>query len=188
MTTLQKIHISTTIVLALILLVIIHCGIYRRNISEDAQVAKTETVDTVVIYRVDTIVEYSVKYKDVQVKDTIYVEKDKDPFFLLVQKHFQKYGLYDMWVSGIEPLNVDSVVVYPKTEYKYITQTKNIYDNNGTDVFGSMGFGLSKGKYSSNIGIYAVTNRKWLYGAEFGLFDGSWYVGAKVGLKINNNK
>lgn len=181
---LQKLHIVLTIVLALSLLVVIQCGHKKRNINEDAHATDIDMVDTVVIY--DTITEYSIKYKDRLVKDTIYLDKKEDPFFLLVQKHFQSIGLYDVWISGVEPLNVDSVMVYPKIEYRYITQTKTIYDNKGTDLFGAFGFGRFNGIYSSNMGVYAVTDRKWLYGAEIGLIDNKWYVGAKLGFKINN--
>ncbi len=104
----------------------------------------------------------------------------------MVQKHFCNVGLYDIWVSGIEPLTIDSVMVYPKTEYRYITQTKTIRDNKGMDLFATFGFSRFKGLYSSNVSVYALTNRKWLYGAEIGLIDSKWYVGAKFGFKINN--
>lgn len=184
MNILQKLHIALTIVLALSLLVVTQCGHAKRNINEDAHATNIDEVDTVVIY--DTIIEYDIKYKDRILKDTIYLDKKEEPFLLLVQKHFQNIGLYDVWVSGVEPLNIDSIMVYPKIEYRYITQTKTIYDNKGTDLFGAFGFGRFNGVYSSNIGVYAVTNRKWLYGAEIGFIDNKWYVGAKFGFKINN--
>ncbi len=184
MNILQKLHIALTVVLALSLLVVIQCGHAKRNINEDAHATNIDGVDTVVIH--DTITEYDIKYKDRLVQDTIYLYKKEDPFFLLVQKHFQNIGLYDIWVSGVEPLNVDSVMVYPKIEYRYITQTKITQDNKGTDLFGVCGFSRFNGIYSSNMGICAVTNKKWLYGAEIGLIDNKLYVGAKFGFKINN--
>lgn len=184
MHTLDKLHIALTIVLALSLLVVIQCGHTKRNINEDEHASNTVEVDTVVIY--DTITEYEIKYKDRLVKDTIYLDNAEEPFLLIVQKHFQNIGLYDIWVSGVEPLEVDSINVYPKIEYRYITQTKTIYDDKGTDLFGVIGFSRFNGIFSSNVGVYALTNRKWLYGAEIGLFDNKWYVGAKVGFKINN--
>lgn len=186
MNTLQKLHIALTIVLALSLLVVIQCGHAKRNINEDAHAAHIDRVDTVVCYEIDTITETKVLYKDRLVKDTVYLSKKEEPFLLLVQKHFQSIGLYDVWVSGVEPLNVDSVMVYPKIEYRYITQTKIIHDNQGTDLFGVFGFSRFNGMYSSNVGVCALTNRKWLYGAEIGLIDNKWYVGAKFGVKINN--
>jgi hypothetical protein len=183
---LQKLHIILTIVLALSLLVVIQCGHTKRNINEDAHATNIDGVDTVVCYETDTITETKVLYKDRLVKDTVYLSKEEEPLLLLVQKHFQSIGLYDVWVSGVEPLNVDSIMVYPKIEYRYITQTKTIYDNKGTDLFGVFGFSRFNGTYSSNVGVCALTNRKWLYGAEIGLFDNKWYVGAKFGVKINN--
>lgn len=186
MNILHKLHIVLTIVLALSLLVVIQCGHTKRNINEDAHATDIDRVDTVVCYETDTITETKVLYKDRLVKDTVYLSKKEEPFLLLVQKHFQSMGLYDVWVSGVEPLGVDSVKMYPKIEYRYITQTKTIYDNQGTDLFGVFGFSRFNGIYSSNVGVCALTNRKWLYGAEIGLFDNKWYVGAKLGFKINN--
>lgn len=183
---LQKLHIVLTIVLALSLLVVIQCGHAKRNINEDAHATDIDRVDTVVCYKTDTITETKVLYKDRLVKDTVYLSKKEEPFLLLVQKHFQSIGLYDVWVSGVEPLNVDSVMVYPKIEYRYITQTKFIHDNQGTDLFGVFGFSRFNGIYSSNVGVCALTNRKWLYGAEIGLINNKWHVGAKFGFKINN--
>ena len=184
MNILQKIHIALTIVLALSLLVVTQCGNTQQNINEDEHATNIDKVDTMVIY--DTITEYSIKYKDRLVKDTIYLDKKEDQFFLLVHKHFQNIGLYDVWVTGVEPLRIDSVRVYPKIEYRYITQTRTICDNRGTDLFGVFGFSRFNGIYSSNVGICALTNRKWLYGAEIGLIDNKWYVGANLGFKINN--
>lgn len=184
MNILQKLHIALTIVLALSLLVVIQCGYTKRNINEDAHATHIDRVDTVVIH--DTITEYDIKYKYRVVKDTIFLYKQEEPFLLLVQKHFQSIGLYDVWVSGVEPLNVDSVRVYPKIEYRYITQTKYIQDNNGMDLFGVFGFSRFNEVYSSNVGVYALMDRKWLYGAEIGLINNKWYVGAKFGFKIND--
>lgn len=181
---LQKLHIALTIVLALSLLVVTQCGHTKQNINEDAHATHIDRVDTVVVH--DTITEYDIKYKYRVVKDTIFLYKQEEPFLLLVQKHFQNIGLYDVWVSGVEPLVIDSVRVYPKIEYRYITQTKTIRDNKGTDLFGVFGFSRFNGIYSSNMGVCALTNRKWLYGAEIGLIDNKWYVGAKFGFKINN--
>lgn len=184
MNILQKLHIVLTIVLALSLLVVIQCVYTKQNINKDEHATNIDRVDTVVIH--DTIIEYDIKYKDRLVKDTIYLDKKEEPFLLLVQKHFQKFGLYDIWVSGVEPLVVDSVKVYPKIEYRYVTQTKYIQDNNGMDLFGMFGFSRFNEVYSFNVGVYALMNRKWLYGAEIGLIDNKWCVGAKFGFKIND--
>jgi hypothetical protein len=183
---LHKLHIVLTIVLALSLLVVTQCEHTKQNINEDEHATNIDRVDTVVCYEIDTITETKVLYKDRLVKDTVYLSKKEEPFLLLVQKHFQSIGLYDVWVSGIEPLDVDSMKVYPKIEYRYITHTKQAYDNKGTDLFGVFGFSRFNDAYSSNVGICALTDRKWLYGAEIGLIDNKLYVEAKFGFKINN--
>ena len=186
MNILQKLHIVLTIVLALSLLVVTQCGHTGQNINEDEHATNIDRVDTVVYYETDTILETKVEYKDKIIKDTIYKDNTKDNLLLLVQKHFSNVGLYDVWVSGVEPLGIDSIKVYPKTEYKYITQTNTIRSNKGTDIYGTVGFSRFNGSYSSSIGVYATTNRKWLYGAEIGLIDESWYFGVKLGFNINN--
>lgn len=186
MNILHKLHIVLTIVLALSLLVVIQCGHTKRNINEDAHATDIDWVDTVVLQRIDTIVEYKIAYREKIVKDTIYLDKEKEPFLLLVQKQFSSFGKYDIWVSGVEPLSVDSVHVYPKTEYRYITKTKTIYDNKGVDVFLMGGFNRFNGLYSPKVGVCASVNRKWLYETEIGLIGDSWYGGVKIGFKINN--
>lgn len=186
MNILHKLHIVLTIVLALSLLVVIQCGHAKQNINEDAHATDIDRVDTVVRYETDTITETKVLYKDRLVKDTVYLSKKEEPFLLLVQKQFQSIGLYDIWVSGVEPLDVDSVKMYPTIEYRYITQTKITHDDKGIDLFGVFGFSRFNDIYSSNVGVCALTNRKWLYGAEIGFIDNKWYVGAKLGVKINN--
>lgn len=173
--------------MALSLLVVIKCGNTKNPIvADDAHATNTDVADTVVYFVTDTVVEYRTEYKYRVVKDTIYVDRVSDPFLLLVQKHFSGVGLYDVWVSGIEPLEVDSVKVYPKTEYRYITKTKTIRDDKGTDLFVTFGLSRFKGLYSPNMGICASVNRKWLYGAEIGLYGNDLYFGAKVGFKIND--
>ena len=185
MSLLNKIHICLTIVLALSLLVVIKCGLAKEQ-TNDAHATNVDSVDTMVLQRIDTIVEYKIAYKEKIVKDTIYLDKEKEPFLLLVQKQFSSFGKYDIWVSGVEPLSVDSVHVYPKTEYRYITKTKTIYDNKGVDVFLMGGFNRFNGLYSPKVSVCTSVNRKWLYEAEIGLIDNKWYVGAKLGFKINN--
>lgn len=171
--------------MALSLLVVIKCGLAKEQ-TNDAHATNIDSVDTVVCYKTDTVFEYKIKYKEIRVKDTIYLDKEKEPFLLLVQKQFSSFGKYDIWVSGIEPLSVDSVRVYQKTEYSYITQTNTVYDNKGFDIFLVGGFSRFDGLYSPNIGVYTSANRKWLYGAEIGVIGDSWYGGVKIGFKINN--
>lgn len=186
MNLIRKLHIALTIVLAVSLLVVIKCCTVREDTCQDEHATNEDSADTVVIFKRDTVTKYKVEYKDKIVKDTIYIGNNKNDILILVQKHFSNVGMYDVWVSGIEPLAMDSIKVYQNTEYKYITQTNTIRSDKGTDIYGTVGFSRFNDVYSSNIGIYATTNRKWLYGAEIGLINNKWYVGAKFGFKINN--
>ena len=183
---LKKLHIALTIVLAVSLLVVIKCCTIEEDTYQDEHATNIDVADTTVYLVTDTFTEYKIEYIDRVVKDTIYIDNTKDNLLLLVQKHFSNVGMYDVWVSGVEPLGIDSIKVYPKTEYRYITQTNTIRSNKGTDIYGVVGFNRFDGMYSSNIGIYASTNRKFLYGAEIGLIDAKWYICVKCGFNINN--
>ena len=168
------------------LLVVIKCRTIEEDTCQDGHATNIDVADTTVYLVTDTFTKYEIKYIDRVVKDTIYRDNTKDELFLLVQKHFSNFGVYDVWVSGIEPLEVDSIKVYAKTEYKYVTQTNTIRSDKGTDIYGVAGFNRFNGLYSPNIGVYASTNRKWFYGAEIGLIENSFYFGVKVGFNINN--
>ena len=46
--------------------------------------------------------------------DTVYMVRE--------QKHYAETDVFDIWISGYKP-TLDSVRVYPKTEYRTITET-----------------------------------------------------------------
>lgn len=143
-------------------------------------------VDTIINY--DTIIEYAVKYKDRKVTDTVYVETENKPFLALpvVSKHFTKENLYDVWVSGVEPLEMDSIMVYPRTEYRTITNTeRTTVDKKETDIYVNAGLSHADGSFMPRVGISIKTKRNVLYGAEIGSFDGKTFLGVNVGFKIN---
>lgn len=146
------------------------------------------TADTVVIFRTDTITEYVFKEVEKKTIDTVYVETENKPFLALpvVSKHFAKENLYDLWISGYKDVFLDSMRVYPTTEYKVIekTNTIRVYEPK-TQVFTNVGFSSFNGFFVPKIGISIKTKKEWLYGLEIGKYGSDMYYGINVGIKIN---
>lgn len=150
-------------------------------------ITKCET-DTIFITKVDTIVEYKTRYIQKRTVDTLYMETMGDSLISLpvVQKHYNKESVYDLWVSGVEPLSLDSAKVYTKTEYQTVTNTiTNTIEDNKPHLYVSGGFNAFSGTLRPNVNISLSANKKWLYGLEIGLDkDYNTYYGVKVGCKI----
>lgn len=142
--------------------------------------------DTLTIVRVDTIRERSVKYIEKRVVDSIYV--DKEVVLPIEQQYYTKANLYDAWVSGYRP-SLDSIFVYPRTEERYVTNTitKTMYKYPyGAYLFA--GFKAFGSEVRPTIGIALKTPRKWLYGAEIGIYNkNDMYFGFNIGYNLFNN-
>lgn len=148
----------------------------------------TNTADTVVILKTDTIKEYVFKEIEKKTVDTVYIETQNKPFVALpiVSKHFAKENLYDAWVSGVEPLKIDSIRVYPTTEYKTIENINavKVYEPK-TQVFVNAGFSSFDGFFVPKVGISIKNKKEWLYGLEIGKYGDDMYYGVNIGIKIN---
>ena len=142
------------------------------SLNKDSQVEPiTECVtDTLLITRVDTIVEYRTKYVDKKVVDTIYSKK----------------GVYDLWISGVEPLNLDSTKIYQQVQTKVVTNTiTNTIVDNKAHIYVLGGLCAFSGTLRPNVNISLSTKNKWLYGLEIGLDENNKvYYGAKIGKMI----
>lgn len=161
---------------------------YSLNKNCKVEPIKECTTDTLFIYRTDTIIEYRPLYVEKRVVDTMYIECKGDSLISLpiVQKHYNKPQLYDLWISGIEPLNVDSVNVYNKTEYRTVTNTitQTIVDEKPR-FYVSAGLNAFSGTLRPNMNISLSSKRKWLYSLEIGLDkDNDVYYGGKVAYRI----
>lgn len=165
--------------------------VYIQYQQKDSQPIRTETItstDTVYYFRTDTIKEYAVKYKERKVTDTVYIETQNKPFLALpvVSKHFAKENLYDAWVSGYKDVFMDSIKVYPKTEYKTITNTNimEVYPQTWV-LYANVGFSHFNGTFIPKVGISIKNKKETLYGAEIGSYGDDLYLGVNVGFKIN---
>lgn len=135
--------------------------------------------DTVIVYKTDTIVEYEVKYKEKKVTDTVWIEKENVSIpLVVVQKFYQNKGVYDLWISGVEPLKVDSINLYRQKEYITVT---NVVDNDKYGVYVGGGLFSFRETLTPYASISLSTPKKWLISANFGL---NGYLGVSVEYKI----
>lgn len=151
------------------------------------EVVEKCTVDTIVVTKVDTIREYYPKYVTKRIVDTLYIETEGDSILPLnvIQKHYSRNNSYDVWVSGIEPLSMDSINVYSKTEYKTINKevVKEIVPNEWNIYVGS-GFKAISRTFIPELSISLSTPKKWLITANFGVYDGDMVYGGSVSYKF----
>ena len=135
--------------------------------------------DTVVVFKTDTIVEYIVKYQEKKTTDTVWVEKEGLNIALpVVQKFYQNKGIYDLWISGIEPVGIDSIKWYKQTEYVNIT---NVVENNSYKVYVGGGLFSFRETLTPYAGISLSAPKKWLISANFCL---NGYFGVSVKYKL----
>lgn len=172
------------VAIAFIAFILIQIASKRQDSIVDIKIERK--IDTIIKY--DTIVEYTVKYKDRKVTDTVYIETENKPFLALpvVSKHFAKENLYDLWVSGIEPIKVDSFKLYPKSKQETIVITNNTLLKPKTNsLFANVGIISFNGVLSPRAGISIKTKKERLYGLEIGSYDGKMFYGVNIGIKIN---
>lgn len=135
--------------------------------------------DTVIVYKIDTVVEYKIEYKEKKTSDTVWVEKDGVNISLpIVQKFYQKKGCYDLWISGVEPLSVDSINWYKQTEYVHVT---NFVENNKYTLYAGGGLFSFRETLTPYVSISMSTPKKLLISANFGL---NGYFGVSVKCKL----
>lgn len=135
--------------------------------------------DTVVVFKTDTIVEYVVKYKEKKTTDTVWVEKEGVSIALpVVQKFYQNKGVYSLWISGVEPLSVDSINWYKQKEYVHIT---NLVEANKYELYAGGGLFSFRETLTPYVSISLSTPKKLLISANFG---SNGYIGVSVKYKL----
>lgn len=176
----NKFYIFVIIVLSTIIFVLSSRG--RR-----VEIVEKHHRDTITIVKIDTIVKYKTKYITERITDTIYVEKKGDDnrvALLRLQRHFQEPNLFDAWVSGYDPM-LDSIKVYPKTEYHTITNevVKEITPLTWKLYLGG-GFQSISSTFAPYVSVSLATPKKWLFSAKIGLYEKELLYGVEVSYKI----
>ena len=172
----KKILVALNILLAVAVLALLKVNSFTPD--EREKVIEITLRDTVIVYKTDTIVEYEVRYSEKKVVDTVWVEgEDVNIPLPVIQKYYQNKGVYDLWISGVEPLNIDSFKCYKQVEYAYITEnvTKEQYK-----LYVGGGLFSFRETFTPYVSISMSEPKKWLISANFGL---NGYLG--VDLKYN---
>lgn len=140
--------------------------------------------DTIVDSYIDTLTEYYPEpYADTIVE---YVEVSGDTVLSVHQKHYHSDSTYDVWVSGIEPLALDSINVFNKTEMVTVTNTiTKVEIEQAWHLYGFGGFSSASCVFYPEVGISLSSPRKWLISAKIGYErDLGLIYGVNIGYKI----
>lgn len=137
--------------------------------------------DTVVVVKHDTIVCYEPRYIEKTITDTLHIT---DTIFLREQKHYHEKDFYDIWISGYEP-KLDSFRIYPKIEYKTLTNTiTKTVEKQGWTLYAGGGIDAFSGVLAPKVSISLATPRKSLITANLGYYGGLYY-GFTIQKEIN---
>lgn len=144
------------------------------------------TVDTVFIFKTDTIIRYEPKYitQTIVRHDTLFLVKDSIVYLPITQKRYSEPNLYDVWVSGYKP-QLDSIKTYNRTEYVNVEKVvereviKNKYE---LYVFGSLN--AISNSFVPQVGVSLITPKRTLYKANLGLYNGQVTYGIGIGYNL----
>ena len=158
----------------------------RRCAEKDITATDTLIID---VTHYDTIWRDNIAYKWRTVKDTVYVSGVEGDSIkaAVVSKEYAEDSLYRLWVSGVEPLMLDSIEVYRKTNERTVTVTNTIKEeDNRLRVFVFGGLNAFYSTLRPSVGISLEPTRKFAVGAEIGLdCNDKVYYGVKIGYNIN---
>lgn len=175
-------------IFSLLMIALLACGWSRSCERNSESLSLPSAPDTCIvektIYIHDTIFKDNIIYKEKKVTDTIYVETNGEPIISLpvVQKHFSNTNYYDIWISGVEPLNLDSTRIYQKTEYKTETiyQDRIVYREKESPKFEFYlggGFYSFSGTFIPKVGISTKVGQRWLISANMGFNKSVYDIG-----------
>lgn len=179
----NKFHVF---VLFILVLTVFAFELYRTRLSYiTEEPTNVEKRDTVFMYKTDTIIEYKTRYVEKRTVDTVFVEVNNTILPLpIVQKYFHKKNVYDLWVSGVEPLSLDSLIVYKQTEYATITK---IEESRGVKLYAGGGLFSFRETITPYVGVSSSFEEKWLISANFGL-NGCFGVDVKFKIFEHGKK
>ena len=181
-------YIALAVIAALVLCAVSYTmGKYSARGGGESVTASTDTLYMDVTHY-DTIYRESTAYRLRTVRDTVYVRGVGGDSIkaAVVSKEYAEDSLYRLWVSGVEPLTLDSIEVYRKTTERTVTVTNTVREeDNRMRVFVFGGFNAHYGTLRPNVGISLEPTRKLAIGAEIGLdCNDNVYYGVKIGYNI----
>ena len=181
-------YIAMAVIAALVICVVAYTVGKHSGCKEAKTVIVTDTL-VMDVTHYDTVWRDNIAYKWRTVKDTVYVRGVGGDSIkaAVVSKEYAEDSLYKVWVSGVEPLALDSIEVYSKTTERTVTVTNTIREeDNRMRVFVFGGINAYGGTLRPSVGISLEPTRKLAIGAEIGLDSRDRiYYGVKVGYNIN---
>lgn len=181
-------YIALAVIAALVVCVVSYTVGKHSGCKEGKTFLVTDTL-VMDVTHYDTVWRDKIAYKWRTVKDTVYVRGVGGDSIkaAVVSKEYAEDSLYKVWVSGVEPLALDSIEVYSKTTERTVTVTNTIREEDKRmRIFVFGGFNAFYGTLRPNIGISLEPTRKLAVGAEIGLdCNDKVYYGLKVGYNIN---
>lgn len=153
--------------------------------------------DTNIIEIFDTLKQDSdsakIEYKEKIVKDTIYIRDTVTKIAYptqIVQKYFSEPNRYDLWISGVEPLNLDKINVYNEIKYKTITNTitTEVIPPPKNELYFGGGFCKVLTTFTPIMGVSLKTKRNTLYSLDFGYYKGNSLILGTAKVKLGKNK
>ena len=179
----KKLHF---IYISIIFVLVLVC-LFSFNRGKKVEEITTHSTDTLYYTKVDTIIQYKPTFIEKHTTDTLYLDKDSDVIKLpIVQKRYTDNNLYDLCISGVEPLNLDMINVFRNTEYITVNNdVEKIVYRQKWNIYGFIGLNSISATFYPKIGILLTAPKKWLISAEIGYYDNSAFYGLNIGYKIN---
>lgn len=180
---------STHLLYLSIISVLVVVCLLSFNRGKKVEEIVTHTTDTLYITKIDTIKEVMPIYVENETIDTIYIPTNGNDTLSLpvLQKKYSRPNMYDIWISGVEPLNLDSANIFTKTEYVTMTnEIEKVVYKEKWNIYGFVGLNSISRTFYPKMGILLTAPRKWLISAEIGLYDNSVFYGVNIGYKFNN--
>lgn len=191
-------HITYSIII-IVLVVLLFMPFTKRNKVNGLDSSGIDTLsfkrDTLIFYKIDTLFQVDtlvkIEYKERIIKDTIKVKDtitNSEYTMPLVQKYFSEPNKYDLWISGIEPLNVDRINVYNQVEYRTITNTitQAIYPRRNEFYLGG-GFCSFLRTFNPMVGVAMKTKKNVLISLDFGYYEGDALLLGTAKFKLGKN-
>lgn len=179
----KKLHF---IYISIIFVLVLVC-LFSFNRGKKVEVITTHSTDTLYYTKVDTFIQYKPIFVEKRTIDTLYLNSTDDAIRLpIVQKRYTKDNLYDLCISGVEPLNLDTINVFRNTEYITINnEIEKVIYKQKWNIYGFVGLNSISEAFSPKMGILLTAPKKWLISAEIGYYDNSAFYGLNIGYKIN---
>lgn len=165
---------------------------YKHNLANGDEAAIEYRVDTIVIYKHDTVVCEVEKFINEIVIDTLYLPSadtslpliKKEPYMLPVMQRYYKGSNYAAWVSGYNPV-LDSLHFSPVIEQKYIDHYL-IKQRKSKKIALYIDCGMmwyDKTKLSPSARLNLVTP-SFSFGVGTAYLDGKFGIGLNIGYKL----